>query len=340
MAEDEGARSEGTSGATGDNGRPRVVIGVDGSEAAKAALARALEEARLRGAVLEVVIAWQYPFEMAAGSFAVPAPAGEMALWAEEVLDDALEGIAPGDGTAVVRRAQYGAPVQVLMEAAKGAELLVVGTRGHSRVTGLFLGSVSQYLVVHAPCPVMVVHAPPATAEAAAAGSAGTGAAGVPATDEQPGGPMAGGDEEEAVEALEEIPEAECLALLAGHSVGRLVVVREDGPQAFPVNYVLDGHTVAIRTNPGTTLDWATMGRIAFEVDDIDEAHQQGWSVLVQGVGRDVTDGVDAWSERLRAHELHPWAGGERSHWIAIASPRITGRRVHHRVGPEPLARL
>jgi nitroimidazol reductase NimA-like FMN-containing flavoprotein (pyridoxamine 5'-phosphate oxidase superfamily) len=137
------------------------------------------------------------------------------------------------------------------------------------------------------------------------------------------------------VGSLEEIPQEECLALLAGKSVGRLIVVHEDNPIAFPVNYVLDGHTVAVRTDPGTKLDWGALGRVAFEVDEIDEERRQGWSVIVQGVGRDITEGIDTWSERLRSRELVPWVGGERQHWIAIASPRITGRRI---LAPEATA--
>lgn len=305
-------------GRTGDGGR--VVVGVDGSDAARAALAWALEEARLRRATVEVVSAWQYPFEMAAGSFAVPAPAGEMRLWAEDVIEQALVALEADTEVPVVRRAEYGPAVSVLMTAARGADLLVVGTRGHSRVTGLFLGSVSQYLAVHAPCPVLVVHgAAQAPAPRSAAGESGgehveqvAGASAAPLW----------------VGSLEEIPEEECLALLAGKSVGRLIVVHEDSPIAFPVNYVLDGRTIAIRTDPGTKLDWGALGHVAFEVDEIDEARRQGWSVIVQGVGRDITEGIDTWSERLRSRELRPWVGGERQHWIAIASPRISGRRI------------
>ena len=314
----------------------RVVVGVDGSDAAQAAMAWALEEARLRHATLEVVSAWQYPFEMAAGSFAVPAPAGEMRLWAEDVIEQALLAVEADGAVPVVRRAEYGPAVNVLMAAASGAELLVVGTRGHSRVTGLFLGSASQYLAVHAPCPVLVVHGPrrtPAPVGRLRSGEAGIGEADVAAPEAGAAGELrvGAGTTTSAplwVSSLEEIPEEECLALLAGKCVGRLVVVQEESPIAFPVNYVLDGHTVAVRTDPGTKLDWGALGRVAFEVDEIDEIERQGWSVIVQGVGRDITEGIDSWSERLRSRELAPWVGGGREHWIAIASPRITGRRI------------
>jgi nucleotide-binding universal stress UspA family protein/nitroimidazol reductase NimA-like FMN-containing flavoprotein (pyridoxamine 5'-phosphate oxidase superfamily) len=295
----------------------RLVVGVDGSAAAQAALAWALEEAALRRAALEVVFAWQFPFDMAAGNPGVPAPAGEMRLWARDVVDQALEAVEVGDRVPVVRRPEYGAAVPVLMAAARGAELLVVGTRGHGRLSTLLLGSVSQHLAVHAPCPVVVVHGPAAERSATVAASS--------QAQEAAGG--------EAHGVLEAIPEEECWALLAGHSVGRLVVVRGDAPQALPVNYVLDNHTVAVRTTSGDTLDWATLGKVAFEIDHIDEEHHLGWSVLVQGVGRDVTEGLDEWSEHLRAQELEPWAGGERTRWIAIASPHVSGRRIRRSAG-------
>lgn len=304
---------------TPENLGPRVVVGVDASPASQAALAWALDEARLRRTALHVVHAWQFPFETAGAAGMLPG-GGEMKLWAEEVIDDALAAVDVGDDVTVLREAVIGPATAVLLEACRGASLLVVGTRGHSRLTGLFLGSASQYLAVHAPCPVLVVHGPrpsPAGEEPAPAAEP----AAAPATEEGAAG--AGG--------LEEIPEEECLALLQGQEVGRLVVVRDGAPVAFPVNYTLDGRTVAVRTDPGTKLDWGTLGPVAFEVDDIDRATHQGWSVLVQGTGRDVTEGVDAWSQGLRSSPLQPWAAGGKDHWIAIASPTITGRRIRPR---------
>jgi hypothetical protein len=107
--------------------------------------------------------------------------------------------------------------------------------------------------------------------------------------------------------------------------------VTADGqPLVFPVNYILDGRTVAIRTDPGTKLDRARLGRVAFEIDSIDSIHREGWSVLVTGVGQDITDGVDAWSRAVRRAPLAPWAAGRKGHWIAIASPQFSGRRLRH----------
>jgi uncharacterized protein len=130
--------------------------------------------------------------------------------------------------------------------------------------------------------------------------------------------------------ALEMLSEDECLELLGSLSVGRIAVVRDGHPLIFPVNFILDGRTVAFRTDPGTKLDWATMGRVAFEIDSTDPLYQEGWSVLVQGLGQEVTHGFDPWSERVSSHALTPWAGGSKEHWVAIATPVFSGRRIIH----------
>lgn len=105
-----------------------------------------------------------------------------------------------------------------------------------------------------------------------------------------------------------------CLTLLSVHSVGRIAFVDRNGqPRALPVNYVLDGRTVAFRTDPGAKLESSILGKVAFEIDAVDKLYREGWSVLVTGVGRESTDGIDRWSERVRANRLHPWASGSRS---------------------------
>lgn len=127
---------------------------------------------------------------------------------------------------------------------------------------------------------------------------------------------------------LEEIGEAECRSLLEQHHVGRLAVLADGGPVVFPVNYVFDGRRVAIRSDPGTKLTAADLGRVAFEIDGIDEEGRRGWSVLVKGVGHDVTDALDEVSELMRALPVDPWAPGDKAHWIRIEASSITGRRV------------
>jgi len=132
---------------------------------------------------------------------------------------------------------------------------------------------------------------------------------------------------------IEELSEDECLELLGAHSVGRIAVVRDGQPLIFPVNYVLDGRTVAFRTDPGTKLTGATLGRVAFQIDATDPLSSEGWSVLVKGIGTEITDARDSRSKRIVSGLLVPWAGGAKEHWVAIASPVFTGRRIVHRTG-------
>ncbi|WP_165970392.1 universal stress protein [Actinomadura sp. 6K520] len=139
-------------------GPGRVVVGVDGSPASRAALAAAFAEARLHGLSVHAVVAWE---SVPVDELPPLADEAGMRLAAETRLArmmDALRKSHPG----VNVRAEVvsGAPREVLMKAADGARLLVVGSRGLGGFRGLMLGSVSQALVQHAPCPVAVVHAP------------------------------------------------------------------------------------------------------------------------------------------------------------------------------------
>jgi nitroimidazol reductase NimA-like FMN-containing flavoprotein (pyridoxamine 5'-phosphate oxidase superfamily) len=135
---------------------------------------------------------------------------------------------------------------------------------------------------------------------------------------------------------LVELTEDECLQLLGSHSVGRIAVVRDGNPLIFPVNYVVDGRTVAFRTDPGTKFDWAVMAPVAFEIDWTDPMYHEGWSVMVQGTGRDITGALDAHSAKVTANTLNPWAGGVKENWVAISSPTFSGRRIfqHNQVEP------
>jgi uncharacterized protein len=133
------------------------------------------------------------------------------------------------------------------------------------------------------------------------------------------------------VSTMEVLPEDKCLELLASQTVGRIAVVLDDQPLIFPVNYILEARIVIFRTDPGTKLAWATHGRVAFEIDSTDLHYREGWSVLVQGIGDEITDAPDAWAESIRARALAPWASGAKDHWVAIAAPVISGRRITHR---------
>ncbi|HET9733462.1 MAG TPA: pyridoxamine 5'-phosphate oxidase family protein [Acidimicrobiales bacterium] len=127
---------------------------------------------------------------------------------------------------------------------------------------------------------------------------------------------------------IEELSEAECGQLLAAHHFGRLAVISGDHPVIFPVNYVYDAGRVVIRTDPGTKLSSAAQNRVAFEIDETQEAARTGWSVLVVGTGYDVTDALDSASLSARRIPLHTWAPGDKDHWIRIEPTAVSGRRV------------
>lgn len=132
---------------------------------------------------------------------------------------------------------------------------------------------------------------------------------------------------------LEELSLTECLARLDSRQVGRVAVVVDGQPVILPVNYRTDDGTVVFRTDAGTMLRGAPLSRVAFEIDEIDEASHAGWSVVVQGVGQEITDAIDAGSEELRTLAVSPWAPGDKPYWVKIVPAVISGRslRPHHR---------
>ncbi|MGW2485834.1 helix-turn-helix domain-containing protein [Streptomyces sp. NPDC001606] len=126
---------------------------------------------------------------------------------------------------------------------------------------------------------------------------------------------------------LGELDEQECRELLATHGVGRVSVSTEGAPVVVPVNYsVVDG-AIVFRTSPGSVTTRGLGHEVAFEVDRVDDALSQGWSVLVRGTARAVTDPAE--TRRLAEHAYStPWAGGERDLWVRIEPSALTGRRI------------
>ena len=136
---------------------PRIVVGIDGSDAGNAALDWAADEARRRDATLEIVHAWSVP----TGDPFMP-----MAIDPElvrrsgaHVLAAAVERVGTGHGLRLVPNLVAGSPDAALLAAAVDADLLVVGSHGHGVLAGVLLGSVTQRVLHHARCPVVVVRA-------------------------------------------------------------------------------------------------------------------------------------------------------------------------------------
>ncbi|HET7660074.1 MAG TPA: universal stress protein [Oryzihumus sp.] len=134
---------------------PVIVVGVDASENGQIALRWALQQARLTGAELHAVTAW----EVSAAYGYVPMYTDvDLEGDARKQQDVALEQVsAEAEGVAVVHQVVRGHAAEALLDAARDADLLVVGSRGHGTFAGTLLGSVSQQCVHHAHCPVVVV---------------------------------------------------------------------------------------------------------------------------------------------------------------------------------------
>jgi nucleotide-binding universal stress UspA family protein len=139
----------------------RIVVGVDGSENGNEALREAVRLARLEDAKLTVVNAWHVPGAAYGNAFAFPLTnlREEFEHGAQRIVQNSLSAIdGDAEGVEIEQVAKEGQAAEVLLEAAKDADLLVVGCRGHGGFAELLLGSVSHECTRHARCPVLVVH--------------------------------------------------------------------------------------------------------------------------------------------------------------------------------------
>jgi uncharacterized protein len=119
----------------------------------------------------------------------------------------------------------------------------------------------------------------------------------------------------------------ECLRLLATRPFGRIAYLDAGAPSIAPVNHLVDGSSVVLRSLDGGKLGAAIFERpVAFEVDDLQMTERSGWSVVVHGRAEVVDDddatGYEAW--------LDSWAvtDGARTTWIRIVADEVTGRRL------------
>jgi nucleotide-binding universal stress UspA family protein len=137
-----------------------IVVGVDGSASAMAALNWALDEAELRGVGVHVVMAWQNPVVynppniMAVG---VAVSGDDLAAAALSEVERITADAGQNRKATITSEAVEGHPAEALISAAHGASLLVVGSRGHGGFVGALLGSISHHVVAHAECPVVVI---------------------------------------------------------------------------------------------------------------------------------------------------------------------------------------
>jgi len=124
---------------------------------------------------------------------------------------------------------------------------------------------------------------------------------------------------------LRELSRDECLELLATKAVGRVAYCTPDGPEVLPLNYVVEGDTLLFRTSPHSALGrHLRLDVAAFQVDEVDDYTESGWSVLVRGtVGPLSTDDLPPAGQRPR-----PWVEGSRPLHLRLTPRSITGRRL------------
>ncbi|MEU7854156.1 pyridoxamine 5'-phosphate oxidase family protein [Nonomuraea sp. NPDC049141] len=128
---------------------------------------------------------------------------------------------------------------------------------------------------------------------------------------------------------LKSLDREECLKLIEPGGIGRVAFNGSHGPTVLPVNYQVHEGSIVFRTASGGPMDQDLRTglegveiKVGFEVDQIDEAQREGWSVLVQGPAHHIPP------DELPEVTVTPWAGGERHLYIRISPQQVTGRRI------------
>jgi nucleotide-binding universal stress UspA family protein len=141
--------------ASQQHGDRRIVVGVGGSPSSRKALRWAIRQAVLTGSVVDAVIDWRDPASYVgyARLIADTCDAGLAAKTLSEIVDSAI----PAGGTVTVRqRIMEGHAARVLFDAARGADLLMAGSRGRDGFPWMLLGPLSLHCARHSPCPVVI----------------------------------------------------------------------------------------------------------------------------------------------------------------------------------------
>lgn len=127
---------------------------------------------------------------------------------------------------------------------------------------------------------------------------------------------------------LAELSPQDCRALIAGGGVGRVLFIEEGrGPVAIPVNYKIDGDDVVFRTGSGAgVISGMRQAPVSFDVDRLDEALGEGWSVLFTGTASVITDPAEL--ERAASLGIEPWAGGDRATYVRLRPRQVSGRAI------------
>jgi transcriptional regulator with XRE-family HTH domain len=132
---------------------------------------------------------------------------------------------------------------------------------------------------------------------------------------------------------LDTLTKEQCDAHLAAGGVGRVIFPTTRGPVALPVNFEFTDGEVVFSTNDAKALVLETEDVVGFEIDRVDEAMSEGWSVLATGRARRIEDLDEV--QRLESLDLEAWAGGARHTLIGIRPDELTGRVIVHHSNPD-----
>jgi len=133
--------------------------------------------------------------------------------------------------------------------------------------------------------------------------------------------------------ALNELTAEQCETHLSANGVGRLVYTTPRGPVAIPVNFEFTDGEVVFSTDAGKADRLSGAELVGFEIDRVDDVLSEGWSVVVTGRCRHVTNPDEV--QRLASIGLEPWAGGDRHELMAITPDEISGRVIIHEAPPD-----
>ncbi len=133
--------------------------------------------------------------------------------------------------------------------------------------------------------------------------------------------------------SLEVLTRKQCDAHVSAGGVGRVVFSTERGPVALPVNFEFTAGEVILSTDSAKADLLAAQPVVGFEIDRLDEAFSEGWSVLISGPARHVDDPDEVL--RLSSLDLETWAGGDRHELVKITPVTVTGRVIVHNPVPD-----
>jgi nitroimidazol reductase NimA-like FMN-containing flavoprotein (pyridoxamine 5'-phosphate oxidase superfamily) len=135
------------------------------------------------------------------------------------------------------------------------------------------------------------------------------------------------GQQQAESQGLRSLSDSECWKLLSSHDLGRIAPVIDEWPQVFPVNYAVGEMALVFRSAAGTKTRYGPGSRASFEIDGWDDRAATGWSVMVQGILRDITETNDEQVQTLRRLSVHPGPPGVRDRLLALYPSQLTGRR-------------